>query len=874
MSDLHRTEAGAGGGSGRGPASPAEVQHADEQRLAEDEKLWFTKFSLDHAADPSFWIGQDGRYLYVNDAACRSLGYTREELLEKSVFDIDVDLDGESWPEHWQRIRQSGSMTFEARHRRKGGRVFPVEVTVTHLEYRGREYHCTFTRDISDRKQTQEALQKSRNYLQAVIDGIADPILVIGRDYRIVLANRVVREHAGGVDPVAQKLTCHLISHGRDNPCTATEEVCPLDQVIATGRPVTVYHTHFDSRGRSREFEITGWPIFDEGGQVAEMIEYCRDVTERRKAERRVAHLNAVLRAARLVDQLIRRERDPAELLGSACECLVTTGGYDNAWIVTLDDSGVVKEIAHAGMEREFLPMVEYLRQGHPPECIREVLTQPRVVLMDDPGADCPDCPLSQAYCRNRAMCVRLECENRIYGVFVVAVAKDIVADAGEEDLFSEVAANVAFALREIEMAEQRRRMEAELRQARQREADIGFKIQQMLLLGQAPADIPGLRIATITIPSEHVDGDFYDFFRHGDRCLDLVIGDVMGKGIPAALLGAATKSHLQRAITSLVAIRPPLDMPQPSEIVWRLHVDITRQLMALESFVSLCYARVDLKSLRLDFVDCGHTHTIHFRPRTNECRMLHGTNLFLGVVEDCEYVQESAQLELGDVLVFYSDGIIETQNAGGEFFGTERLVELVRRHGRSAPARLIDAVVTRVVEFTSSESFADDLTCVVVQVAEAADAPLGRLDLRVTSSVSELGRVREFVRSACGRCPRSEVDEGSATRLELAVNEAASNVMEHAYHGRGDQMIQLEAAVFEDRVVIRLRHWGEGLFPGEAGPGRLDFSRDSGFGLYIIHHAVDDVSYSRDETGQSLICLTKKFNQDANGRESDDDHG
>ena len=104
--------------------------------------------------------------------------------------------------------------------------------------------------------------------------------------------------------------------------------------------------------------------------------------------------------------------------------------------------------------------------------------------------------------------------------------------------------------------------------QARDREIATGFKIQQTLLLDQPPANIRGLRAAALTIPSQRIDGDFYIFVRTPMTCLDAIVGDVMGKGIPAALLGAATKSHLLKALCDLTVLSKGARLPEPGEIV------------------------------------------------------------------------------------------------------------------------------------------------------------------------------------------------------------------------------------------------------------------------------------------------------------------
>ena len=92
-------------------------------------------------------------------------------------------------------------------------------------------------------------------------------------------------------------------------------------------------------------------------------------------------------------------------------------------------------------------------------------------------------------------------------------------------------------------------------------------------------------------------------------------------------------------------------------------------------------------------------------------------------------------------------------------------------------------------------------------------------------------------------------------------MNEAASNIMKHAYHGRADQRIQLEAEAFPGRVSIRLHHLGDSFDPAAVSPPALDGSRESGFGIYLITKSVDDVRYSRDERGRNCITLVKVLN-------------
>ena len=135
------------------------VEEIDQRQKAE-HALRFMKFSVDHASIAAFWIRADGSFAYVNEAACTSMGYSEEELLKLSVFDLDPNFSREGWAPHWEEIKTRGSFTLESQHRPKNGKPFPVELTINYLEFRGEEYQCTFAQDISERKQAERERER------------------------------------------------------------------------------------------------------------------------------------------------------------------------------------------------------------------------------------------------------------------------------------------------------------------------------------------------------------------------------------------------------------------------------------------------------------------------------------------------------------------------------------------------------------------------------------------------------------------------------------------------------------------------------------------------------------------------------------------
>lgn len=125
-----------------------------------EEQLRLAQFTIDNAQDCIFLVDEDGRFHFVNESACRRLGYAREELLAMRVFDIAPNLHENRWPEHWRELMEKGSMAFETVQRTKDGEVFPVEVNINWVTQHGKAFNCAFTRDISERKCADEERKK------------------------------------------------------------------------------------------------------------------------------------------------------------------------------------------------------------------------------------------------------------------------------------------------------------------------------------------------------------------------------------------------------------------------------------------------------------------------------------------------------------------------------------------------------------------------------------------------------------------------------------------------------------------------------------------------------------------------------------------
>ena len=187
-----------------------------ERKLAE-EALRMYEFSMEHAPDAVYFMSRDAGFSYVNQQACRSLGYSREELMGLTLWDIDPVFPKEEWEKLWTQKRDAhiDTLNVETLHRRKDGTQFPVEISASHLWHGNQELHVAFVRDISERKQAEEELRQ----LAAVVKHTAEAVIVTDPDNTIIAINNAFTEITGFTEEDALGNTPRLLKsdrHDRD----------------------------------------------------------------------------------------------------------------------------------------------------------------------------------------------------------------------------------------------------------------------------------------------------------------------------------------------------------------------------------------------------------------------------------------------------------------------------------------------------------------------------------------------------------------------------------------------------------------------------------------------------------------------------------
>ena len=193
------------------------------------------------------------------------------------------------------------------------------------------------------------------------------------------------------------------------------------------------------------------------------------EIAEHKLADKRIEHLNSVLKAIRNVNQLITREKDRERLIQKTCDLLVETRGYRLALALLVDGDG---SFASAGVsdEQGLSTLVEQMKQGQYPKCVHEVLTgEQSVAVYDDVRNQHQGCVLADCNHSIAAFVVRLEYDGKVYGAIVVGVPSEIAWDEEEQGLFRELAGDISYALVAIESEKERQRVEEVLRESRER---------------------------------------------------------------------------------------------------------------------------------------------------------------------------------------------------------------------------------------------------------------------------------------------------------------------------------------------------------------------------------------------------------------------
>lgn len=380
------------------------------------------------------------------------------------------------------------------------------------------------------------------------------------------------------------------------------------------------------------------------------------------------------------------------------------------------------------------------------------------------------------------------------------------------------------------------------------------LKIASAIQMAMLPKTFPpfperhDLDIYASIYPAKEVGGDLYDFFIKEEK-LFFCIGDVSGKGVPASLVMAVTRS-LFRTIAC--------HEKSPLRIVTAMNESMSDGNES-NMFVTLFVGVLDLGSGLLKYCNAGHNAPLLLKEGKAQ-ELAVKPNLPLGIMASMDFEEQEARLEKGDRLFLYTDGITEAENASHELFGENRLIgTLAKAEGLNATQQ-INKVGYTIGDFVAGAPQSDDQTMLDIIYFGNPESEGTERHLVLHNDIQQIPQLAEFVETIADE---AGIDQSLAMSLNLALEEAVSNVILYAYPEGSDGLVDIEAIIRKDRLDFCITDSGKPFDPTKKEDADITLGVEErqigGLGIYLVRNIMDSLSYERKDD-KNILSMTKKL--------------
>ncbi|HEY2600668.1 MAG TPA: PAS domain S-box protein [Thermoleophilaceae bacterium] len=695
-----------------------------ERKLAEEAVLESEARKaavLSSALDCIVTMDGGGRVVEFNPAAERTFGYGQEDAVGRELAELIIPPDMRArHREGLARYFSTGEAPIldrriELRAMRKDGSEFPVEVTVTSIGVEPPLF-TGYLRDLTIQREAEELQHR----MAAIVESSDDAILSKDRDLIIRSWNRGAERLYGytSLEAIGRPIQI-LIPPDRQG-----EEVELLERVLRDERV-----EHYETRRRRKDGSIvdvslTVSPLREPDGQIVGASVIGRDISERKRMDEQSAELLRMEQETRLLTERAERR---ATFLAEAQSVLSSTLNYELTlrnlaelavpqladWcaIDTVGADGSLKRLAlvHVDPAKQRLAAEIEAKYPTPPDPdrgpLRAVLTGQSELMAEIPQELLDAAAQNDEHARmiaqlglRSAMIVPLLGHDRALGVITFASAEsDLIFNEDDLALAEDLAARAAVAVDNARLYSER--------------DYIATTLQQSLMPDRLP-DIPGVELAAryrAAGDGNEVGGDFYDIYRTGESTWGIAIGDVRGKGPRAAVVTALARYTLRTAA---------LSEHLPSRVLGTLNEAMVIQ-PSDDRFCTVAYGSLEHRagdSVRLTLGVGGHPLPLLLR-RDGTVETAGRPGTLIGFVPDPEVIDTELELEPGDSLVLYTDGVSEARSEAG-LFGEERLLDLVRNCSGMDAADIAESIESDVLAFREPGT-SDDLAVLVLRVRD-----------------------------------------------------------------------------------------------------------------------------------------------------------
>ena len=377
-------------------------------------------------------------------------------------------------------------------------------------------------------------------------------------------------------------------------------------------------------------------------------------------------------------------------------------------------------------------------------------------------------------------------------------------------------------------------------------ELGVATKIQSAMLPNTFPfmPERPEFDLYASMTPAKEVGGDFYDFFMVDDNRLALVIADVSGKGIPAALFMMASKILIKNSI---------MTGKSPGEVLRAVNNQICENNEE-EMFVTVWLGILDLDDGTLISANAGHEYPIVKSPSGDFELIKTKHGFVVGGMKGMRYKEHELKLEAGSKLFVYTDGVPEAENESEEQYGYERFLALLNKNKDAEPEELLGAVREDVDKFTRDQDQFDDLTMLCVRY-NGSD----KNELTVDAKIEKIEAITKFIE---GRLEEHDCPIKAQTQISIAIDELFGNIAKYAYpDGEGKATVRFAIERDPLTAVISFSDSGKQFNPLDQGEPDTSLSakerKIGGLGIFLVKKTMDSVGYEYKD-GKNIVTIKK----------------
>ncbi len=616
--------------------------------------------AVEQSASAVLITDKNGLIEYINPKFTELTGYTSEELLGKNP---KIMQSGNTPLEHyksmWQNLLDSGEWCGEIKNQKKNGDDYWVYECVSAIKDNQDEvtHFLAIEEDITQRKEAESALKESEERFRQMAE---------------MAGEWLWEQDPGGYYTYSSTAVNQILGFSQDEVMGKhyTEFLTPQDkaeqQVYATSyQPFYALTNHYRHKdGHPVLTESTGLPIINAEGKLLRWRGVDRDITARKHFQ----------------DALIESEKRTRLIIESSLSAIVIMDSYGliTDWNHQAEkifgwshNEAIGQRLADLIIPSRFRNahrqgLQHFLNTGIGP-LLNKLIEH---VAMRRDGSEFPvefsisPLKLGNAY---------------IFSGFI----HEITARKAAEQKVRQAEVNLAIAQSEIKIAQ---RIQASLSPS-------------------APIRSDHFEVTGYCLPADQVGGDYFDYFFRSEDQLDMIIADVSGHSIGPALFMVETRSAIRTQANLLGT---------PSETLGVLNNFLFEDLDNADYFITLFYLQYNTSTHELSFANAGHPRPLLFSPFQKQCRELDAEGMILGVRKNIIFEEKTTTLAKGDLILLYTDGLTEAENPDGEFFGIERLSDILMQYAQQSPERIIDALLKHIKQFCQSESFNDDITLMV----------------------------------------------------------------------------------------------------------------------------------------------------------------